>query len=228
MMKRISLLAAMAFCLSAAPALATDPLAQNEVINGQLNLGTVWASLNVVAQDVDGDVNLTAAAIANSFSAELGDHSVVKNYQRTHGAIAADLNASLGDIDGDVNLTAAAVGNTASVHSHGNIPCPYRPEDCPQLRAELILRNTQLVNTIDPSATLNVTANGVGNINGTAAAIGNSLSVEAGGFTNSIQSWQANGASTNSTVNANISSASGVNMTSAAVANTVSIDNLIN
>ncbi len=211
--------------LTTGPAFAEDDVAHSDVINGQLNLGDVWSGMNVTTTDVSGDVNITSAAIANSFSADLGDHSRVENFQRTWGTIASEVNAHVANVDGDVNVTSAAVGNTASVHSHGNIPCPNDPEDCPELKAELELINRQAVN-IDPYALLNLTANGVGNVNGTAAAIGNSLSVEMGGPDNSITSWQGSAAETTAIVNATISGASGVNLTSAAVANTVSIDQI--
>lgn len=231
-MKRALMLttAILACSVAAAPAFAQDTedaVVNNEVINGQLNLGAVWAGMDVHVSDVSGDVNGTAAAIGNSFSASLGNHSQVENFQRTTNTIGSQVNATLADVEGDVNLTSAAVGNTASIHSHGNIPCPNDPQDCPELNAELELTNTQLVGTVDPYAGLNISASGVGNVNGTAAAIGNSLSVEMGGIGNSITSWQAINGPTGSSVNATISNAEGVNLTSAAVANTVSIDNLM-
>jgi len=225
MKRALMIIAAMLACSMALPAFAEDDVAHSVVINGQLNLGDVWSNLNVTATDIDGDVNGTSAAIGNSFSADLGDHSQVNNVQRVFADIASEVNATVSNVGGDVSFTSAAVGNTASVHSHGNIPCPNDPQDCPELRAELALTNKQAVD-IDPFSRLNLTANGVGNISGTSAAIGNSLSVEMGGPSNSISSWQGSGATTTSIVNATIDNANSVNLTSAAVANTVSIDHI--
>jgi len=224
MKHRLMITTAILACSLAVPALAQDE-PNSVVINGQLNLGDVWSSLNVSANNISGGVDGTSAAIGNSFSAELGDHSHVNNVQRTFADIASEVNANISNIDGDVNLTSAAVGNTASVHSHGNVPCPNDPEDCPELRAELELTNKQAVD-IDPYSLLNLTASGVGNVNGTSAAIANSLSVNMAGPDNSVSSWQGSGAETTSIVNATINGANSVNLTSAAVANTVSIDQL--
>lgn len=224
MKRRLMITTAVLACSLALPAFGQDDIANSVVINGQLNLGDVWSSLNVTARNVDGDVDATSAAIGNSFSANLGDHSEVDNFQRVWGVIGSEVNVDLRNV-GDVNVTSAAVGNTASIHSHGNVPCPNDPSDCPELRAELALNNRQAVE-IDPFSLLNLTANGVGNVNGTSAAIGNSLSVDIGGPNNSITSWQGSAAETTSIVNATINGAGSVSLTSAAVANTVSIDQL--
>lgn len=227
-MKLAASASVLALIVAAAPALAGDnDIATADVVNGQLNLGHALSDLNITAYDIGGDLAGTSAAIGNSFSADLADHSTVDNYQRVSANVVATLDANVSDVDGDVDLTAAAVANTASVHSHGGIPCPNDPEDCPELRAELELINGQQVDYVDPAAFLNVNASGVGNLNATAAAIGNSLSVEAGGVANSIQSYQQIAGPTGSMLNANISGASNVNLTSAAVANTVSIDTIL-
>ena len=196
-----------AMTLAAIPATATEPEVPElnaEVINGQLNFGDVFAGLNLTANNVWGDVNATSAAIGNSFSAELGGDALADNFQRTDGAVVSELNASVDWIEGDVNLTSAAVGNTASVISEPFVPCGEEPE-CPATdEASLDLTNTQLVN-LDPSAWLNVTASGVGEVNGTAAAIGNSLSVEAWNEDTTVNTWQAVNMDTTAIVNASVS-----------------------
>ena len=216
----------LALTIAAAPALAEDDVVNADIVNGQLNLGHAISDLNVTAYEVEGEVNATSAAIGNSFSGEFADQAQVNNYQRVRANIISTMYANI-ENSGDVNLTAAAVGNTASVHSHGGVPCPHDPEDCPELHAELSLTNGQQVDYVDPAAFLYVTASGVGSVNGTAAAIGNSLSVEAAGVSNSIDSYQRMSGPTGSMVNANISDAEGVNLTSAAVANTVSVDTIL-
>lgn len=219
-MKRILFsTAALIAVLAAAPASATD---DNEIINGQINLGDVWAGMDMEVYD-SGYVEGTAAAIGNSLSAELGGDSEVVNAQRTTGEIASDLNASV-DWTDDVNLTSAAVGNTATILSEPYLDCGY--DDCPYDDASLELYNQQYVN-YDPSASLSLYANGVGYVSGTAAAIGNSLSVEAWNHENDIESRQVVNDDINSYVGAAISQADGVSLTSAAVGNTVSIDNLM-
>ncbi len=219
-MKRILFsTAALIAVIAAAPALAQD---NNNIINGQINLGDVWAGMDMAVYDA-GYVEGTAAAIGNSFSAELGGDSGVWTNQRTTGAIESSLNATV-DWTEDVTLTSAAVGNTVSILSEPYLDCGV--DDCPYDDASLELDNRQYVN-YDPTATLTIWANGVGHLNGTAAAIGNSLSVEAWNHENNIDTRQVVNDDVNSYVGAAVSGADSVTLTSAAVGNTVSIDNLM-
>ncbi len=218
--------AALVMALAAGPAFAEDDY-NAEVVNGQLNMGTVWAGLNLTVYDVANEVNATAAGIGNSFSAELGGDAMVNNFQRSTGFVGAELNASVDWVEGDVNLTTAAVANTASIINEPYTGCGEQ-ECVPLDEASLTVTNRQIVGYEDPYARLNVTASGVGTLNGTAAAISNSLSVEARNDDTSVNTWQRVGANTTALVNASISGADGVNLTSAAVGNTVSINNLIN
>ncbi len=219
-MKRILFsTAALIAIIAAAPASATD---NNDIINGQINLSGVWAGMDMEVYD-SGYVEGTAAAIGNSLSAELGGDSEVANTQRTSGLIESSLNASV-DWTDDVSLTSAAVGNTATILSEPYLDCDV--DDCPYDDASLELTNRQYVN-YDPSANLSIYANGVGHLNGTAAAIGNSLSVEAWNHENDIDTRQVVNDDINSYVGAAISGADSVSLTSAAVGNTVSIDNLM-
>ncbi len=223
--KLISLLSTTALLSSmfAGSAMAGD---DNDIINGQLNLAPVTASMDFVVYD-SGYVDGTAAAIGNSLSADLGGFSSVSNDQRTVGGIDAKLNFTGSAIDG-MQLVAAAVGNTASFVSDARIPCPDdKIVDCPEKFVGIDIYNRQEV-AYDPSATLTFSVSGVGYTEGTAAAIGNSLSVQAYGHTNSINTQQIVRDSVSAYVGATISGADGVSLTAAAVGNTVSIDNLIN
>lgn len=223
---------ALTAALAVAPAFATgnhnnhEPDLNNDIINGQLNLGATTADMDLTVYD-SGYTDATVAAIGNSFSAELGGFSRVVTDQETVGAIDAKLYATAENLSGDMTLVSAAVGNTASIVSDAYLPCPDdKVEDCPEKFVGITIENTQEVR-YDPSATLEAEAWGVGYVDFTSAAIGNSLSVEAAGHTNNIDTRQIVRDSVSAYSNISVGGADGVSATSAAVGNTVSIDNLL-
>lgn len=223
--KLISLFSTTALLSSmfAGSAMAGD---DNDIINGQLNLAPISAHMDFVVYD-SGYVDGTSAAIGNSLSAELGGFSNVYNDQRTVGAIDAKLHFEGSAVDG-MQLVSAAVGNTATIVADARIPCPDdKIEDCPEKFYGVDIYNRQVVD-YDPTATLTFSVSGVGYADGTAAAIGNSLSVQSYGHTNTVNTSQIVRDSVSAYVGATISGADSVSATSAAVGNTVSIDNLIN
>ena len=65
----------------------------SQIINGQVNLDTVWTNTNVTVDNVNGDVNGSAAAVANAFQAVTFNNTIVDNNQYASGeAVGADLN----------------------------------------------------------------------------------------------------------------------------------------
>lgn len=97
----------------------------NNVTNDQNNWARVRAALNADIESVTEEVSLTAAAIGNSFSAELGGQTTVNNVQdlglRPTGQtffdnnVTARIDLDASDTVGSISGTAAAIGNSASV-----------------------------------------------------------------------------------------------------------------
>jgi len=151
------------FAAFAASASAHD----QPVRNVQTNWAQSRAQLNSEIDGINGEVSLTAAAINNSFSADIAFNVQLQNYQTTYRDSSAELNSDINAVVGDVSATAAAIGNSASATV---VDSDY---------ASLV--NNQRATGVF-RADLNIGVDDVvGNVSGTAAAIGNSLSVEAAG-----------------------------------------------
>ncbi len=54
---------------------------ESDIVNKQVNLDTVWNNTNVTVDDVNGDVNGQASAVANAFQAVTMNNSIVDNNQ---------------------------------------------------------------------------------------------------------------------------------------------------
>ena len=111
-----------------------------------------------------GEVKLTAAALANSFSGSAAGDSEVGTLQENDGSeVHSDLTGSLSNVDGDVSLTGAGLGNSMRLGLSGhNLTLHATPNQ----------RNNAGV-----SSNVVSTVGAAGNVNATAAAIGNTISI---------------------------------------------------
>ena len=180
--------------------------------------GNVYSNLELYAPNgVDGSVEATNAAIANSISVQGTGNYFAKNHQTFRGDVAADTTIALEHVSGTVDITTAAIGNSAS----------YEITDAHHVG----INNWQRAN-IDPRATAYVVMDEVdGEINLTTAGIANSLSVstlpDVAGFT--VESRQENNAYTAAITTVDLANVVGdVTLTSAAIGNSVNISNLPN
>lgn len=115
----------------------------NDIENEQVNFAEVLAEINATLDDISQDVsedldetgdaansavNMTSAAIGNSFSAEMGGTTRIDNSQSVTQSVTSGLNITTPDgvsavsgpdgminITGRVVATSAAIGNSASV-----------------------------------------------------------------------------------------------------------------
>ena len=91
-------------------------IAQDRTINNvQANWAQARAQLNSDIENINGEVSLTAAAINNSFSADVAGNAQIRNTQYTIRGAAAELNVDIDGVTGNVSTTAAAIGNSASI-----------------------------------------------------------------------------------------------------------------
>ncbi|MFZ4072181.1 MAG: hypothetical protein ACOYJ6_19065 [Caulobacterales bacterium] len=219
--KIIGLRVAMAAIIIAAgtsAALAQTP--ENRVNNQQGNWAETRARMNADIRSVTQDVTMTAAGIGNSFSAELGGTSAVNNTQTTTAPVSAALNVNAQNAFGSLTATAAAIGNSASVvidETKGMNPAA---------RGSVVNNNQLLATNVNADLTLTGGNISPGNpklgIAATAAAIGNSSSVDVAGNleANNLQRFFGDA---RSNLNVNMRDVTGDStLTSAAIANSAS------
>lgn len=164
--------------LSFNAAIAQDSV--NDIENDQKNWARVRAELNANLEAVSDKVSLTAAAIGNSFSAELGGQTNVENVQdlgfRPTGEtffdrqVTADIELHASNQIGSVKATAAAIGNSATITAND-----------PEGGASRLNRVTSAQYDYTSGAQANLSATISGSeetVELTSAAINNSLSVD--------------------------------------------------
>lgn len=180
------------------PVFAQEVSTPNNISNDQSNWAQIRAELNGNITNVSGEVNAVAAAIGNSFTAEVGGLGNVTNTQhsgREWGVGSDELTATLnitphGHI-GDLEATAAAIANSASITVDGTV-AGENP---------LTNVNSTQTSTSNSTALLNAVINGVDNdISLTSAAINNSLAINSTGRS-AITSSQTSAGPSSATLN---------------------------
>ena len=240
-MKKHLIMGAALAVLAAASTAYADPTvidASGDVQNVQTSVGHEYSNVTNNIQDINGKVTQTSAAIGNSFTVSgtgsdggIDPNSVagaISNTQETTKGIGANIGTTstpviIDTVTGDVSQTAAAIGNSATV----------------TVGKAGTVNNYQGVENQDPAAYVNSNIGSLdhsifGNVNVTAAALGNSLSVTTPDSTGVIDtinnnvagkdgSGQVNAAPINATVNTTITSVTGtVSETAAAIGNSFS------
>ena len=184
---------------------------ESEIYNNQTNLGTVWNNTNVEVDNVNGDVNVGAAATANAFQAVTFNNTVVNNNQYAAGdAVGSDLNAQVTNINGSINMSNIVACNTADVSTDP---------------AYTVVNSKQECAVGDPSQATNVFAAQVQNdVNVTGSVAANVYTEDTNAKYNYVNTNQLNESSVNSTTNVQAYNIGGsVNVSSSAVGNTAQI-----
>jgi hypothetical protein len=192
---------------------ATDgeDTSESDVINHQVNLDTVWNNTNVEVDNVNGDVNVGAAATANAFQAVTFNNTIVDNDQYASGeAVGSDLNAQATNINGSVNMSNVVACNTADVSTDP---------------AYTIVNSKQECAVGDPSQATNVFAAQVQNdVNVSGAVAANVYTEDTNAAYNYVNTTQINSSAVNSTTNVQSFNIGGsVNVSSSAVGNTAQV-----
>jgi hypothetical protein len=219
LLKTVSGAALAAMAIAIAPG-AFAQTKENTVNNTQGNWAETRARLNADIRSVSEDVTMTAAAIGNSFSAELGGTSAVNSNQTNYSNAGASLNVNAQNAFGSLTATSAAIGNSASVVIKE--PAGVNPT----ARGSVV--NTNQLYRGNVTADLNLTGGNIssGNPNlgiaATAAAIGNSASVDIEGNLDA-NNYQRFFGDARSNLHVNMNNIYGdSNLTSAAIANSAS------
>jgi hypothetical protein len=221
LLKTFSGAALAVMAIAIAPGAFAQPK-ENNVNNTQGNWAETRARLNADIRSVSEDVTMTAAAIGNSFSAELGGTSAVNSNQTNYSNAGSSLNVNAQNAFGSLTATSAAIGNSASVVIKE--PAGVNPT----ARGSVV--NTNQLYSGNVTADLNLTGGNIssGNPNlgiaATAAAIGNSSSVDIQGNLDA-NNYQRFFGDARSNLNVNMNNIYGdSNLTSAAIANSASFN----
>lgn len=197
--------------LPIAPAFADGSTDESDIINGQVNLNSVWTNTNIEVDNVNGDVNGSAAAVANAFQAVTFNNTIVDNKQYASGeAVGADLNAQATNVNGSVNMSNTVACNTADVSTDPAYTVVHSQQECA---------------VGDPSQATNVFAAQIQNdVNVQGSVAGNVYTEDTNASYNYVNTQQLNSSSTNSTTNVQAFNVGGtVNVSSAAVGNTAQV-----
>lgn len=184
---------------------------ESEIVNKQVNLDTVWNNTNVEVDNVNGDVNASAAATANAFQAITFNNTVVNNDQYASGeAVGSDLNAQVTNINGSVNMSNIVACNTADVSTDP---------------AYTVVNSKQECAVGDPSQATNVFAAQVqGDVNVVGSVAANVYTEDTNAKYNYVNTTQINSSAVNSTTNVQAYNVGGaVNVSSSAVGNTAQV-----
>jgi hypothetical protein len=184
---------------------------ESDIVNKQVNLDTVWNNTNVTVDDVNGDVNGQASAVANAFQAVTMNNSIVDNNQYASGAaVGSDLTAQITNINGSVNMSNQVACNNADVSTDPAYTIVHSKQECA---------------VGDPSQATNVFAAQVQNdVNVSGSVAANVYTEDTNAKYNYVNSQQINSSAVNSTTNVQAYNVGGtVNVSSSAVGNTAQV-----
>lgn len=191
---------------------------RNSARPAQQNWAEARARLNAEIENVNGSVDATTAAIANSMTASLSGGSYVENLQLNRANVSADSWASIEDVSGAVNVTTAALANSASVtleDTVGDATVFNRQWTRGNVTADLALEVDNVGWDSEDAEALNATA----------AAIGNSFSAEVDGGLDYANNYQLFNGNSVAEMYAHIDDVHGdATLTTAAIANSATLD----
>jgi hypothetical protein len=206
--RKALLAATVLLTLPASAALAQTGVG-SQIINGQVNLQTNWASLNASVDTVGGDVVATGSAAGNLIDITTMNDTRVQNNQIVgpNATVGSNVAIDANNVWGNVSIQNQAVCNGASVSTD------------PVLTA---VKSNQECHAADPYS--GITTN-VSNVAGNAviqgSALGNSFEADSNAPNMPIMTHQLNNSGVVSNVNANVYNVGGsVGLSSSAIGNT--------
>jgi hypothetical protein len=182
---------------------------RSEILNGQVNLNTVWSTTNLKVNHVDTDVGATANGIGNTAQIYTMNDTVARNDQLNLGDIGAEVNAKVGVAHGNVILGATTLCNGAVVSTD------------PMLTA---VKSKQICGGTDPVATVNARLGNVdGGVGVNVMSVANQLEVDSNASRFPVSNFQENRSATFANANVKVDTAKIVSIGSTAVGNTAQI-----
>jgi hypothetical protein len=203
-------LALLALPASAADSTSNDTITDGAiVVNGQLNLGSVFSDLDVVVDTVGGDVSAAASAAGNTVTIFTNADTSVSNNQGQGGDVGSWLGAKVSGVGGDVSLTTTSVCNNAEISTDPRITKIDTVQKCWAK---------------DPYAKVDADVQQVKGLVGiTATAVSNQVEIDSNAARFPVNNWQETHANSIASVKANISHVEGAGLSATAVGNTAQI-----
>ena len=176
-----------------------------EVINGQINFGNVWSTINATVSATNGDVHAFTQSVGNTVNIFTMSNTWVENSQDQRGDVGAEINLEATDVWGDVRVGATALCNGAMVSTDPDVTA---------------VKSEQTCGAKDPSAVVNADLSNIsGGVGIAATAVSNQIQVDSNAKNFPIDSTQLNQADTVATINADISNTGQVDLSGSAVGN---------
>lgn len=178
------------------------------VLNGQVNLNSQQANLNLNASTIAGNINGGAVSGGNQIDiTTMNNTDVVNNQYVSTSNIGSDVQANLSDIGGTTNLVSQSVCNDASVSMDPTSTNVYSTQEC---------------KATDPSATLKANITNTGNdVSLASTAVSNSFEEDTNAPYGNVQNYQINRSAVNASTTANVTNVNGnLSASAAAVGNT--------
>ncbi len=180
------------------------------VINGQVNLGNVWSTVNTTIRDVAGDAGAAASSVGNNAEIVTFSDTAVTSDQYNNGAIGSAVNAKVQGVGGDVSLAASTACNSLSVSTDPHVTS---------------VKSRQTCDMKDPSAAVTANVNTVaGNVGIGATAVANQVQIDSNAARFPVTNLQTNYGDVISTATARVAHVGGsASVSAAAVGNTAQI-----
>jgi len=179
------------------------------ILNGQVNLNTVWSTTELKADYLHENSGASAMAVGNQAQIFTMSDTHVRNDQNNMGDIGADLHANIQKAGGNVVLSSTAMCNGAMVSTD------------PAITA---VRSNQVCGADDPVATVNAKIGFAGGGVGVQAmSMGNQLEVDSNAARFPVKNYQENTSTMFSSANVKIGAAKAASVSSVAVGNTAQI-----
>lgn len=177
-----------------------------EVINGQVNFGSVWSNINVTVDGVEDTVTAVTQSVGNTVNVYTMSDTYVDNVQVQNGDVGAEVTIDTWGVGGDVLVGATSLCNGASISTDPDVTA---------------INSSQSCNANDPVSSIDANVSNVGGgVGMSAVAVSNQIQVDTNAANFPINSYQESGADTFANINATISGATQVDLQSSAVGNT--------
>jgi hypothetical protein len=182
---------------------------QANILNGQVNLDTVWSQLDTTIDGVNEDVTATATAVGNTATIITFADSDVTNQQNASGMVGSDVNADISNVGGNAWLTASTVCNAVDISTD------------PQMTK---VHSSQICSSPDPVAGVNAQVNNVaGTVGIDAQAVGNQFAIDTNATKFPLSNFQKTTGGVNANVNATVHNVGAAAVSATAVGNTAQI-----
>jgi hypothetical protein len=181
------------------------------ILNGQVNIGTQWSTINTVINGSSGDVVIQGQGAGNVLDVTTFNDTYVKSTQDAESpAIGSTINADVSGVVGGVSISGQTFCNSTDVSTDPSVTS---------------VKSNQYCNAKDPASEVNANVYSVGgDVSIASTAYGNTYSEDTNALSAPAAIHQSNVSNVFSTVNAAVHDIGGsVAVTSSAIGNNAQI-----